>query len=253
MTAQDGIPAEMGIVQPVRSAKTPVLQRRVLLAAAQADAAYLAQRVAPHVTHSRQLYTSRLIQTASERGTLSVVGPLMGAPYAVMLMETLVAWGAREFCFLGWCGAIQREIAVGDLLWVTEAHIDEGTSPSYGQRWQGRVRAPAHGLGHRADRVLRDDGLPALKGAVWTTDAIFRETPAKVKRFRAAGALAVEMEVSALYAAAEFHEISCLALLTVSDRVVDNIWQPGFKTEIFQTNRRRHCEAALRICLEEDP
>jgi purine-nucleoside phosphorylase len=246
-------PEERGIVQPVITAKTPVLAPRVLLAASQNDFKWLAAQVVPSSLSQRKLYSSCLIQTEAEAGGLTVVGPLMGAPYAVMLLEILLTWGAREFLFLGWCGGIHREIKVGDLLWTTGAYIDEGTSPSYGQEWQGRVAAPGGQLAERAAKVLSRDAMALRRGPVWTTDAVFRETPSKVRRFQAAGALAVEMEVSALYSAAAFHNASCLALLCVSDLLADDTWQPGFKTERFNTNRRRLCEAALKICLEKDP
>lgn len=245
--------AEVGIVQPIRTAKTPVLAPRVLMAATQADLDHLSRQIKPYLSRSRQLYTSRLLQTASDLGELTIVGPLMGAPYAVMLLETLMAWGAREFLFLGWCGAIQPQIAIGDLIWADAAHMDEGTSPSYGQAWQGRVVAPEGGLNKGAAGVLRQEGLEWHKGAVWTTDAIFRETPSRVAHFQKKEALAVEMEVSALYSAAAFHGAACLALLTVSDLLADHTWRPGFKNDTFKRNRQRLCRAALKICLEKDP
>lgn len=244
--------AEVGIVQPIRTAKTPVLAPRVLMAATQVDVDWLVRHVAPHAQGSRRLYTSRLIQTASERGDLTIVGPLMGAPYAVMLLETLLAWGAREFLFVGWCGGIDPETTIGDLIWVDAAHIDEGTSPAYGQQWQGCVKPPGSRLAQRAAKVLGSTGLDLRRGSVWTTDAIFRETPTRVAHFQDAGALAVEMEVAAIYSAAAFHGAASLALLTVSDLLADFTWQPGFKHDAFKHNRQRLCEAALAICLEKD-
>lgn len=251
MTARPS--AEVGIVQPIRTANTPVLAPRVLLAATQVDVDFLARQVKPYVSRSRQLYTSRLIQAASDEEELTLVGPLMGAPYAVMLLETLMAWGAREFLFVGWCGAIDPGTAIGDLIWADAAHIDEGTSPAYGQQWQGWVKPSGPSLAQRAAGVLKDQDLELRRGPVWTTDAIYRETPAKVTRFQKAGALAVEMEVSALYSAAAFHGVSILALLIVSDLLADYVWRPGFKNDHFKRNRQRLCEAALKICLEKDP
>jgi purine-nucleoside phosphorylase len=245
--------AEAGIVQPFRSAKSPALAPRALLVATQADMDWLTRRLAPHSAHTRGLYTSRLVQIASDQGEFTLVGPLMGAPYAVMLLETLIAWGAGEFLFLGWCGGIQPDLEVGDLILATEAHIDEGTSPSYGQSWQGRVACTGQALGQGASDAARREGLRLRPGAVWTTDAVFRETPAKVKAHQQAGVLAVEMEVSALYSAAAFHGARCLALLTVSDLLADLTWRPGFKAARFKTNRQRLCETALMTCLEKDP
>lgn len=253
MSDQGREPEERGIVQPVISANSPTIAPRVLLAATQNDFQWLADQAAPHAVSKRKLYASQLIQIVSEQCELTVVGSLMSAPYAVMLLETLLAWGAREFLFLGWCGGIHREIAVGDLLWATEAHIDEGTSPSYGQKWQGWVSASGRRLAERAAKVLDREAIALRRGPVWTTDAVFRETPSKVRRYQQAGALAVEMEVSALYSAAAFHGVPCLALLAVSDLLADGTWRPGFKAERFNTNRRRLCEAALKICFEQEP
>jgi purine-nucleoside phosphorylase len=245
--------AEVGIVQPVHTAKTPVLAPRVLMAATQVDVDWLVRHAAAHVQGSRRLYTSRLIQTASHRGDLTIVGPLMGAPYAAMLLETLLAWGAREFLFVGWCGGIDPGAAIGDLIWADAAHIDEGTSPAYGQQWQGCVKPSGSRLAQRAAKVLGGADLELHQGSVWTTDAIFRETPSKVAHFQKAGALAVEMEVSAIYSAAAFHGAASLALLVVSDLLADYVWRPGFKHDEFKHNRQRLCEAALKICLEKDP
>ena len=76
------------------------------------------------------------------------------------------------------------------------AFIDEGTSRGYGAR-DDQVSLPPGGMLHVVRRSLADNSLSFKEGAVWTTDAVFRETPAKVERFRQQGALAVEMELSA--------------------------------------------------------
>ena len=71
-------------------------------------------------------------------GNFSITGPFIGAPYAAMLLETLIAWGARRIIFLGWCGAVAEEVKIGDIILPTAALIDEGTSGHYSAPVNGR-------------------------------------------------------------------------------------------------------------------
>ena len=69
----------------------------------------------------------------------------MGAPYAVMILETLAAWGAKQVIFLGWCGAISATVSIGDILVPTLAWIDEGTSRAYSPK-PVKARSPSDAL-----------------------------------------------------------------------------------------------------------
>ncbi|MBF0231661.1 MAG: nucleoside phosphorylase [Desulfamplus sp.] len=78
-----------------------------------------------------------------------------------------------------------------------------------------------------------------ISGRVWTTDAIYRETQKKVAFFRDMGALAVEMECSALFAVAAYRKIDIAALLIVSDDLSSPEWKPGFKSVLFKESRKK--------------
>jgi purine-nucleoside phosphorylase len=82
-------------------------------------------------------------------------------------------------------------------------------------------------------------------GSAWSTDAIFRETRGLIDRFRGLGALAVEMELSALFSAAAFYGFPLAALLAVSDELFTYHWRPGFRSPAF----RQACEAACNILI----
>ena len=121
------------------------------------------------------------------------------------------------------------------------AIIDEGTSPAYGAaagspvcpdgRWTETVR----------QAVVRAP-ITLHAGAVWTTDAVFRETPSRVAHFVARGAVAVEMEVSALCSAARACGVEMAAVLAVSDSLSSGRWQPGFTSSALARTRRFVCE-----------
>jgi len=61
-----------------------------------------------------------------------------------------------------------------------------------------------------AETALTNVGEPVERGATWTTDAPYRETPQAIHAARAEGILAVEMEAAALYAFAEARQNAVL-------------------------------------------
>lgn len=56
-------------------------------------------------------------------------------------------------------------------------------------------------------RLLDERGVAHQTGRVWTTDAPYRETPAKIESRRTEGCIAVEMEAAALAAVARFRGV----------------------------------------------
>jgi purine-nucleoside phosphorylase len=58
----------------------------------------------------------------------------------------------------------------------------------------------------------------------WTTDAIYRETPAKARAYLAEGCLAVEMEAAGFFAVANFRNVSLGQILYGGDAVIPGRW-----------------------------
>jgi len=163
----------------------------------------------------------------------------------------LIAKGARAVIVLGWCGGLSSDFAPGDLVLVETALVDEGTSRHY---MDLRGDLPAVHADIRLTATLADAlgtaGLDAHTHAtIWTTDAIYRETSEKVAWYKDKGACAVEMECSALFAAAAFRKIPIAALLVVSDSLAraDGTWDPGFYNKRFKTMRQQACGLAVEL------
>jgi uridine phosphorylase len=187
------------------------------------------------------LYLSRIYRAPEAPPRYCLVGPFMGAPQAAMLMETLSAWGGHHFLFLGWCGAIDPQLQTGDILLPNAAFIDEGTSRGYDVR-ADQIRLPSDSLYGDIKKALTDRGLSFHEGAVWSTDAVFRETPSKVRANQKRGALAVEMEISACLTVAHRRRVRFAAILVVSDELTELSWQPGFRDPRF----KQACRAVSR-------
>jgi purine-nucleoside phosphorylase len=236
-----------GIVQPVVTPRTPRLGPLGVLAATRADLTPLVTALELKGAPRKPLFMSE-IYIRNDGVFLS--GPFMGAPYAAMLLETLAAWGATQIIFIGWCGSISPEVHIGDILVPAMAWIDEGTSRGYPHDPSQRSR-PSVLLTRRIRAAMKKAALPFHDGAVWTTDAIFRETPDKVQRFQNMGALAVEMEMSALFTVAAYLNIALTGILVVSDDLSSLAWKPGFKDERFLGHRRQLTDLIAGICETE--
>lgn len=230
------MPANDPIVLPVRHSRTPNLGPVAVIAATGDDLRRLHGLL--DLPDTRKLYMSRLFYHQSEPSCPSLIGPVLGAPYAVMLLETLRAWGVRTFVFAGWCGSIHEDVTIGALLLPTAAIIDEGTSLHYGQRHGNQV-VPDETVRPLAVETLDAQGVEFKQGTVWTTDGVFRETPSKIRAFRDKGAVAVEMEFSALLSAAVFYRLSLTGVMVVSDELFTGKWRPGFKENAFSLARDR--------------
>jgi len=175
--------------------------------------------------------------------TLSLTGPFLGAPQAAMVMEKIIALGAKRICLFGWCGSLQPDLKIGDIVIPLRAIAEEGTSRHYpiGNRNPGTHQ----GLNRILERALEQEGLPFRKGTVWTTDAPYRETASKVKTYREKEVLAVEMEMSALMTLAIYRSVKLSGLLVVSDELFDLKWHRGFSSPLF----KKRCELAGNLLL----
>lgn len=233
------------IINPVMGKKPPQLGERCVMVANQPDLDYLHRLLKTEKSGSRRILMSRLYY-GFENSSLSFIGPFIGAPYAVILMESLIAWGIREVVFLGWCGAVSKDVKTGDVIIPDKAFIDDGTSKAYLPA-QSSDAYPSASFQTSIKSVLTKNNIKFYEGPVWSTDAIFRETCEKVVFYQKKKAMAVEMEAAALFSAGRFHKIDVGCILLVSDELSSLEWKPGFKRPIFKERRYQLCEMLLSL------
>ncbi len=153
---------------------------------------------------------------------LAVVHPGVGAPLAAAFLEELIALGSRKFIACGGSGVLNRELAVGHLVVPTSAVRDEGTSYHYLPPSR-EVAASSAGI-EAIRQTLDAHAVPYVTGKTWTTDAIYRETPAKIARRRDEGCLTVEMEAAAFFAVAQFRGVTFGQILYGGDDLSGAVW-----------------------------
>ncbi len=240
---------DIAIVNPVRNKRSPRLGPVAVMVSPKADLPQFRTRMPGLADQYSRIYLSRLYTPKTDEPGISLAGPMVGAPYAVMIMETLIAWGCRQVLFFGWCGGMGADVRIGDVVIPTRAEIDEGTSRHYLGPGVGAV-APSDALVQQLDGALSGRGVPVHKGGVWTTDAVYRETRAKVARYQKAGVLGVDMETAALFTVARYRQVAVAGVLVVSDELTPTAWQPGFKTAGFRDGRIAAIDGILAAAQE---
>lgn len=234
------------IINPQRGKSSPEIGPVLLMVATEADLSLLCELFNLNENSFQKLFISRLYIDTVKMGNLAVIGPLVGAPYAVMLLETLIAWGAQKIIFFGWCGAISDSVGIGDIILPDSAIVDEGTSSHYISN--NSVSRPSSMIFAQASKYFREKDFRFHHGKIWSTDAVFRETRDKVLAFQKQNALAVDMETSSVFTVAKFRDVDAGSILIVSDELSTLKWRPGFKDKRFEKNRRTACKVVMELC-----
>lgn len=194
---------------------TAALAERVLLPGDPGRALLLAQALLdkPRMfNHNRGLWGYS--GTAADGAPLTIQSTGMGGPSAAIIITELHELGALRMLRVGTCGGLDPALALGELLIASEAIADDGTSRALGAgpRVSAQPELVAGLVAAGQDRVRT--------GAVVSTDLFYDTPPGIEDRWRADGALAVEMEAATLFAIAQRRGFQAAAALIVSDRLV---------------------------------
>lgn len=146
---------------------------------------------------------------------MGLIPGTVGAPFAALVTEQLIACGCRHIIGYSSSGAVADWLRLPCLVVPDQALRDEGTSYHY---LAPAERVESQGtLGEILTRRAAQCGLPVHRGPTWTTDAPYRETRTQIERHRADGILTVEMEAAALMALAQVSGAEIASLLHVTN------------------------------------
>lgn len=171
---------------------------------------------------SSEIGRSPIYELTTEHGRVAVAHPGVGAALAAGFLEELIAMGCKKFIACGGAGVLKPEITVGHVVVPTGAVRDEGTSYHYLP--PGREVHPSPEGIAAIEATLNKHHVPYVAGKTWTTDAIYRETRAKMERRRDEGCITVEMEAAAFFAIAQFRGVSFAQLLYGGDDISGDEW-----------------------------
>ena len=203
---------------PVHIHPTAELAPRALLPGDPGRALALAQLVLSEpkmFNHNRGLWGYTGIAADGEPMTIQSTG--MGGPSAAIVLEELCDLGLTHAIRVGTCGALNGDLALGDLVIADAALACDGTSRALGA--DGLVAADARLVAalHAAAQAEPLDGVSVHRGAIATSDLFYDRDAAGAQAGRAAGALAIEMEAATLLRIGALRDIRVACLLAVSD------------------------------------
>lgn len=118
----------------------------------------------------------------------------------------------------GSCGALDENIAVGDIIIVTDVIRGDGVTPHYvDDNFKAKADEKVVGALKKACDKLN---VKYYAGPIWTTDALLRETRELVEAHCAKGAIAVDMVTSSLLTIAQLNNKMAGSITAVSDNVI---------------------------------
>ena len=239
-----GVPEDQEVlIHPTRESGEEPVTPTVILTFTQPDYQALCRLASAH-DQARQVWGCACRPASWEGAAFTVVAPALGAPYAAMVLEKLIALGARQVLALGWCGSLSPEVRLGDIILPSQAVPGDGTSPHYCPEPGGIP--PHQGLFGLLAAGLRTAEVPWHAGPVWSTDAFYRETKGMIKSCQDQGILGIDLELAALFAVGRFRRIAVAGLLVVSDELFTLQWHPAKGSQPFRAARN----TALRLVLD---
>jgi purine-nucleoside phosphorylase len=199
---------------PIHLRPTAELAERVLLPGDPGRALLIAQAAleAPLMfNHHRGLwgYTGK----AADGDLLTVQSTGMGGPSAAIVVEELIGLGARRLLRVGTCGALVPELDLESFVVCEAALCRDGASRALGA---GDRAEPDPELTERLRAAVPD----ATTGVTVSSDLFYDPDDSRQDEWKAAGAIAVEMEAAAVFAVAARHGVHAACLLGVSDTLV---------------------------------
>jgi purine-nucleoside phosphorylase len=236
------------IIQPINRKKISLVDPLILLSA-ESDIRALVQLLDLKQLNKISLMMSTVYKGLSDGQSVSLIGPMIGAPYATLVLEEAIAAGAKKILFFGQCGSLAKSVEIGDCIVPDASLIDEGTSRCY--PISSDISYPDMDFCNHVAHVVRQTGQNCHKGKIWCTDGLYQETPEKVRLHQKKQAIGVEMETSALFTVATYRNVSMAALLIVSDHLYTFSWQHGFGSQAYKQGLKKSFQALCELIKQD--
>jgi uridine phosphorylase len=164
------------------------------------------------------------------------------APDAAITTEILCGAGAQSLIRVGSCGSLQEKVKIGDLVIVTGALRGDGTSRYYVSENFSTV---AHGEIINALKAAADSlNVRYHLGWIFTTDALFQETPELIRQLNEQNVSSIDMVTSAFLTVTQVRGKKAGAVLAVSDECLYGRF--GFRDPAFLEGEQKTIEVARK-------
>jgi uridine phosphorylase len=164
------------------------------------------------------------------------------APDTAITTEILCGAGAEALIRVGSCGSLQENVSIGDLVIVTGALRGEGTSRYYVAENFSTIAHPeiVDALKKAADSL----NVRYHLGWIFTTDALFQETPELIQQLSEQNLSSIDMVTSTFLTIAQVRGKKAGAVLAVSDECLHGKF--GFRDPQFVEAEKKTIDVARK-------
>jgi uridine phosphorylase len=164
------------------------------------------------------------------------------APDTAITTEILCGAGAQSLIRVGSCGSLQENVKIGDLVIATGALRGDGTSRYYVAENFSTV---AHGEIINALKAAADSlNVRYHLGWIFTTDALFQETPELIQQLSEQNVSSIDMVTSTFLTVTQVRGKKAGAVLAVSDECLYGKF--GFRDPAFLEAEQKTIEVARK-------
>lgn len=161
-------------------------------------------------------------------------------------LEEMFAIGVEKVVVFGSCGVLDNTIEDCSIIIPDYAVRDEGLSYHYAPPADEIQVNPKYT--QEFINLLDEVKCPYRIGKVWTTDAFYRETKAKMQKRKEQGCICVDMECSALAAVAQFRDKELFQFFITADCLDGEQWDSrSLSGEVKFTEKDYFAQMALEL------
>ena len=197
------------IIRVFMGAKQDDVPKRLLLVATP----FVLDRAASKLSKVR--ITGSVTLGQYEDVDVGIVNTGMGTPSAAMVMEAVVRTQPIAAVRGELCGGLGETQKIGDAFLATEAIVGDGCGLTY---FGSESTVTAHaGFTEHVLKTAERLKLVTHRGKIWTTDVLLKQTKELLADWIEKGAMAVDMESSAILGIASMENVPAASLNCISD------------------------------------
>lgn len=210
-----------------------------------------ADTVASHLEDARLLASNR--EFRSWQGTykgkkMLVTSTGIGAASCAIAVEELIQCGVHNLIRIGSCGALQPECTLGDLIFVTGAIRDDGTSAAYVEAQYPAI--PDFDLLSACRESAVAENIPYHLGICRSHSCLYGDrNPELYSYWAGKRAIASDMETAALFVLGSLRGVRTASILNVvaasQSSVAEDIGKYAAKEAISMSGEEREILTAL--------
>ena len=179
---------------------------------------------------------------------ISIITSGIGCPSASLKLEALRELKIDAIIRFDFCGSLTEDVDIGDVVIANKAICGDGTSPHYWNFEKEKIVECNDQLLKKISALIEENNIEYHVGPVWTTDALFKETPELIQKALNKSAIAIDMETSIIYTYGALYNIPTISIMVVSDQPFRG--EGGFSVPVISAKIMDNIQKTAKLILE---